>query len=224
MSIQFRCKLLLILLFFSALSIGQNTENKSDIKKDSTSPKTYYSYGFEYFLTQTTGNNALSNGAQGIGGFNMKIQLGLYKGIFIGGSVGSSYLEVTNSAFTGNYKKSTLSNRYLFLGYEHYLSKKFVIGGSYGFLGTTEYKNKIFSNSEGRQFDSGSFSVLEFYVDYKITKLLVVYLNYGFRKDNLDIQAPSEIQNQFSEARFNNFGIGIKLGFGHTTILESFLK
>lgn len=96
MSIPFRCKFLLISLFISALSLGQNIENQSAIKKDSTSSKTYYSYGFEYIMAQTTGNNALSNGAQGISGYSAKLQLGIYKGFFIGGALGASYLEVTN--------------------------------------------------------------------------------------------------------------------------------
>lgn len=115
-----------------------------------------------------------------------------------------------------------MTNGYLFLGYEHYLNTKFIIGASYGFLGNTRYKNKIFSNSEGRQFDTGTFMVLELYVDYKLSDLFAIYVNYGFRKDKLDIKTPSEIQNQFNKAQFNHFGVGIKLRFGQTDLINLF--
>lgn len=217
-------KILSVFLCASTICFGQNDVEVLETEEKPKILKTYYSYNFQYFMPQAFGDNALANGTTGVGGLNFKLQLGIYKGFFVGGNLGAAYLEVTNPEIVGNYKKSTVSNNYLFMGYEYYVSEKFKLGLSVAPFAKTKYKNKIFEASEGRQYDTGSFFNVEFYSDYKISNHLAVFVSYAYRKDELNIVAPSEIQSQFNTAQFNQFGIGVKLCFGKRDLLGYFTK
>lgn len=224
MSLPLIIKILIFCLLVSASCFGQNDVEIVETKNQPSLNKTYYSYNFEYFIPQTFGNNAVANGTTGVGGFNAKLQLGIYKGVFVGGNVGAAYLEVTNPEIVGNYNKSTVTNNYLFFGYEYYVSEKFKIGASVAPFAKTTYKNKIFDASEGRQYDTGSFFNFELYADYKLSSQFAVFISYSYRKDKLNILAPNEIQSQFNDTQYSNFGMGIKLCFGKRDLVGYFTK
>lgn len=224
MFLQLPIKTLIVFLLASACCLGQNDVEVLETEDKPTISKTYYSYNFQYFIPQVFGDNALAKGTKGIGGINLKLQLGIYKGFFVGGNLGAAYLEVTNPEIVGNYKKSTVTNNYLFFGYEYYVSERFKLGLSAAPFAKTTYKNKIFDASEGRQYDTGNFFNIELYIDYKLSKQLAVFVSYTYRKDKLNIVAPIEYQSQFNASQFNHFGIGAKLCFGHFDIVSAFLK
>jgi len=224
MLLQLPIKTLIVCLFAFAICFGQNDVEVAESEDNPKTYKTYYSYNLEYFIPKVFGDNALAKGTTGVGGFNFKLQLGLYKGFFVGGNLGAAYLEVTNPEFVGNYKKTTVRNNYLFVGYEYYVSEKFKLGLSAAPFSETTYKNKIFDATEGRQFDTGTFFNVEFYADYKLSPYIAVFVNYTYRNDKLDILAPGEIQSQFSSANFHHVGMGVKLCFGQRDLLSLLVK
>ena len=213
-------KALIIYLFTISYCIGQNHVETVETEDKPAISKTYYSYNLQYFMPKAFGDNALAKGTKGVGGFNFKLQLGVYKGFFVGANVGAAYLEVTNSEIVGNYKKTTVRNNYFFVGYEFYVSEKFRLGLSAAPYAETTYKNKIFDTAEGRQFDTGSFFSIEFYTDYKLSPYIAVFASYTYRNDKLDILAPDEIQSQFNSANFHYIGVGVKLCFGQQDLIS----
>ena len=213
-------KAIIVCFFTCPFCIGQNDVKTAQTEEKPNISKTYYSYNLQYFMPKAFGNNALAKGTKGVGGFNFKLQLGIYKGFFIGANLGAAYLEVTNPEIVGNYKKTTVRNNYLFVGYEFYLSEKFKIGLSAAPYAETTYKNKIFDTPEARQFDTGTFFSVEFYTDYKLSPYIAVFVSYTYRNDTLDIIAPSEIQSQFSSANFHYIGVGVKLCFGQQDLIS----
>lgn len=213
-------KTLIVCLFAFTICFGQNDAEVTEAENKPKMSKTYYSYNLQYFIPKAFGDNALAKGTKGVGGFNFKLQMGIYKGFFVGANIGDAYLEVTNPEIVGNYKKTTVRNNYLFFGYEYYISEKFKLGLSAAPFAETTYKNKIFDATEGRQFDTGTFFSVEFYTDYKLSPYIAVFVSYTYRNDTLDIIAPSEIQLQFSSANFHYVGVGVKLCFGQQDLIS----
>lgn len=212
-------KALIVCFFTFTCCIGQHDIENLETEEEPKISKTYYSYNLQYFVPKAFGDNALAESTRGTGGFNFKLQLGVYKGFFVGANVGAAYLEVTNPEIVGNYKKTTVRNNYLFVGYEFYVSEKFRLGLSLAPYAETTYKNKIFDAVEGRQFDTGSFFSVEFYTDYKLSPYIAVFASYTYRNDKLNILAPDEIQSQFNSANFHYVGVGVKLCFGQQDLI-----
>ncbi len=158
---------------------------------------------------------------KGISGLDFKFQLYVYRQFFLGGNIGSSYLEVEDSSVTGNYDKTTINEQYLYLGYEFLLFDDWRLGVMYSFIGDAIYKNNNFSGpSKGIQTDTASYKGYGLYINYELSDHFMFYFEYIYRNDKTRIKAPSEIQDFFERARFNNIGIGIKFTFGRRDLIS----
>lgn len=178
-------------------------------------------FSFGYHKPIPTGNNFVGKGMKGISGLDFKFQLYVYRQFFLGGNIGSSYLEVEDSSVTGNYDKTTINEQYLYLGYEFLLFDDWRLGVMYSFIGDAIYKNNNFSGpSKGIQTDTASYKGYGLYINYELSDHFMFYFEYIYRNDKTRIKAPSEIQDFFERARFNNIGIGIKFTFGRRDLIS----
>lgn len=235
MTLAFPIKNSLSVLFFSMCYFGIAQE-KNTIKNQTTQLEVttaddvsenghhMVAIGLDYIQPIPTGNNFVGLGMEGKSGFSFNLQLFVYKQIFIGGSVGNSYLTVTNPEITGNYRKSSVRNAYVYAGYEFLQIKKVRLGASIG-IGEADYKNEHFTdtplgNDEAFQFDKGKIYIYKLYAAYEINHIVSVYLDYSYRNDKMRITAPQEIQSLFENAKYHNIGIGLRFYFANHGIFD----
>ena len=93
-----------------------------------TGPKGYLSV--EYYFPSPSGDNAYADATSGNGAFNFRLKYNIYKGIFLGGALGTSYLQTDDTSLIGEFRRTRITNSYMFLGYEQVVSKKITIGAS----------------------------------------------------------------------------------------------
>lgn len=223
MNLNSRTKFYFFFLFivFTNFCLSQN----SDITKEQDSVINKQSlgyYAYEFSLPITTGDKFAGQGLTGKAGFNMKLHVFVYKGLFVSGTFGANYFKVKNREVVGNYNKTTSTHQYLSLGYEISPWNKLRMGLSASVLGASYFKNKSgYDYDEAIQRDSGQIRSYDFYVNYMLTNELALFLNYAYRNDKMNIKVPTEIQEQFSNANFHNIGIGIRVCFGKKDIISA---
>lgn len=228
MSSIFHIRKIIIALFLmmSTLVFAQEIKENDSLGKSKESiKKGFQRLGFgaiEYAQPIPNGDNFFGLGMQGKGGFNLKAQFFVYRHIFISGTLGTSYFEVSDKSIVGNYDETTLNHQFISLGYEIISLKKIKMGLSFSVYGKSEYENKSMTdNREAFQDDDGHARSYEAYFDYMINEDLAVYINYAYRNDKTNIISAPEIQSLFKRASFHNIGIGIKLYFGQSDIIPS---
>jgi len=206
---------LCLIVAISSFSFSQNNTN---LKQNNQK------LGFgsiDYSMAIPSGDNFIGLGMESKGGFNAKAQFFIYKHFFIAGTVGSNYFSVKDKTIVGNYNKTTVSHQYLNIGYEILPIPNTRLGLSISLFGESNFENKSITNTlEAFQNDNAHVRSYEFYFDYMISDEFALYLNYSYRNDKTDIQAPLEIQNLFENANFHAVGIGVKLYFGNKDVFS----
>lgn len=212
----------LLLMALSKFCLAQNKDLTK--QRDTVSNKQslgYYAY--EFSMPVTSGDNFTGQGLKGKAGFNLKLHLFVYKGLFVSGTFGANYFTVKNKEIVGNYDKSTSTHQYLSIGYEISPLPRVRTGLSASVFGASYFKNKAgLDYDEAIQRDSGRIRSYDLYVNYMVTNQLAFFLNYGYRNDKMNIKTPSEIQSQFSHANFHNIGLGIRVCLGKRDVISAF--
>ena len=210
------------------VSAQEKQEKESQEQSNEININEWQRLGFgaiEYAQSFTTGENFFGLGMKGKGGYNLKAQFFLYKHIFISGTLGASYFDVTDKSIVGNYNKTTLSHQFISIGYEIMPLKNIRAGLSFSILGDAQYENKSRTNGrEAFQKDEGKVRSYNAYIDYMFNDDFAIYFSYTIRTDKTNISVAPEQQSLFSEASFHNIGIGIKLYFGQSSVLPDILK
>lgn len=211
-------------LLMLPLSHAQNTESSSkddsiETKKSDAHQKTVI-FTLGLFQPITTESSFIGRGTEGKVSFNIGVQGFVYKHFFIGVNTGASYLEVTDSSFTGNYKRSTVAHTYIEVGYEFPINKDFRLGASFAPWGEARYKNIRSRARNNEQVDHAKFTKYELYLGYNISGKLYVFAGYSFRNDNSDIQTAPEIQDDFDKIQYHQINFGLKLYFGSKNLVS----
>ena len=179
------------------------------------------SFGFAYNIINPSGDKYVGLAYKGKGGYNLKFKLFVYKGFFVGGSVGSSYFENTNINITGNYDKTRVASHYLFLGYEYRPIEKLAFGINASVLGEARYKNEYRGGNEAYQVDRAKLRAFEASVDYFIAKNFSINISYTYRNDKTKIRTSSNLQSRFDRAQFSIIGLGFNFQFGKDAIISN---
>lgn len=231
MNLIFHIRKCIFGILFVVNSFGfaqEKSEQNNQDKLEEFIDNERYKLGFgaiEYAQPFTSGNNFFGIAMEGKGGFNLKAQFFLYKHIFLSGTLGTSYFDVTDKSIVGNYNKTTLNHQFVSLGYEIILHKSIRIGLSFSVFGDTQYENKSRTNSkEAFQKDEGKVRSYNAYLDYMLNDEFAIYFSYAYRNDKTNILTAPEIQSLFEQASFHNFGIGVKLYFGQSSVFSKVIN
>lgn len=217
-----------ILLFFCMLKLSsvsaQNIESTlqeepTDTKQSDVNQKTVI-LTLGAFQPITTESSFIGRGTEGKMSFNIGVQGFVYKHFFIGVNTGASYLEVTDSSFTGNYNKSTVAHTYIEVGYEFPIYQDLRAGASFAPWGEARYKNIRNRSRINEQADHATITKYELYLSYKIRGALHVFAGYSFRNDNSDIETAPEIQDNFDKIQYHQINFGIKFYLGSKDIMS----
>ncbi len=208
-----RC--LLIYFFLSCLYINSQNSNITSLNKvaDSLEKKAFDKtaiFTLSVFQPTLIQNSNIGKGADANLSFKVGGQLFLYDRFFIGGFFSSTYLDITNVNYTGNYKRSNATSSYLQVGYEAPVLPKAYLAISVAPLGYANYRNFISSERIEQQHDSAKIFIYEAYFSYDISDTLSIFIDYSYRTDRTNVKTAPEIQDEFSKIQYHNFGIGLK--------------
>ncbi|MDB9782224.1 hypothetical protein OAB88_03830 [Winogradskyella sp.] len=212
MNLTLVTKLLFLALLTTVAISGQTVsaiEQNSIDSLNSKEKKLTLNIGF--YKPFTTNSSFIGEGTKGQGGFDIGMQVFVYKNFFIGAFAGYFFLDVTNTNLVGDYRRSRAFNAAIELGYEHSLSKKIDIGASIAPLGYTEYRNYISDGRVRQQRDNASSIAYRTYVNYQFSRYFAFFINYSFRNDTTKIETAPEIQNNFNEIQYHNVGFGLRI-------------
>ncbi|WP_339623554.1 hypothetical protein [uncultured Winogradskyella sp.] len=194
----------------SAQTIGSGNQTTIDHTKELSQPKKI-AINLGFYKPFTTNTSYIGRGTQGEFGFDVGVQVFVYKNIFIGTSAGYFFLDVTDTNLVGDYERSRAFSLALELGYEQPITRHIDIGAGIAPLATTSYRNYISEGRVRQQRDNASAMVYRAYVSYKFTKYLAFFVNYAFRSDASKIETAPEIQNKFNKIQYHNVGFGFRI-------------
>lgn len=215
--------LLSIIFSYSAFSQSQNidldsTENETT---DVISNQKSVAYTFGFFQPNTNSNSYIGQSTRGKISYKLGAQVFVYKNFFIGGYIGSTVLDVTDTSLIGSYEKSRTSDRYLQIGYELPINSSLRFAASIAPIGSARYKNIINSSTNSRQIDNANIIMFEAYLSYKVFEIISLYIEYSFRNDSTKIKTASQIQDNFKNIQYHNIGFGIKIYLGDKDAISS---
>lgn len=168
-----------------------------------------------------TGDNFAGQGFEAGSGFHVKTHLYVYDRIFAGVALGKDYLQVKNTELLGVYERTSISNQYVYLGYEMLLFDGFRLGVSVGLFGNIDYRNQGSTNyKEIKQKDSGQSNYYGVSLDYQLATFVFVYLDYSYRTDRTNIDTPQALEDFFERANYHNVAVGLRLRFGRRVIFK----
>jgi len=117
--------------------------------------------------------------------------------------------EVTQKTLVGNYDYSNVTFGGLTFGYEHTFYEKWSIEPAIS-LGLTRFNNNQ-KNSSGVDFDDTAQSLfVSFAMNYTLSELLQIYIQPEYRRDFMNIDAPSINSGFFNNTNFFNLVLGVK--------------
>lgn len=216
--------LLICCLLTLHLSHAQNTESSSqndsiETKKSDAHQKTVI-FTLGLFQPITTESSFIGRGTEGKVSFNIGVQGFVYKDFFIGINAGASYLDVTDSSFTGNYNRSTVSHTNIEIGYEFPINSDWRLGASFAPWGEARYRNIRSRTRNDDQVDHAKFTKYELYLSYNISGALHGFAGYSFRNDKSDIKTAQEIQDNFDKIQYHQINFGLKFYIGNRDIVS----
>lgn len=128
-----------------------------------------------------------------------------YSGILVGSYLNFNSVDITNTSVVGNYKNSKIAIIGFLIGYQHDFHKTWRTYLGLG-VGDVSYNNEGF----GYTFeDSGTAVWFNLKAAYYPTDFFGVYLSGTFRKDILNLDAPTEIRKNFNVS-YISFGLGLQ--------------
>lgn len=212
----------LVLLPFFTCAQENETFTESDEAENSLNNDYYIvSVSVGHHNLIPTGDNFAGQGLKAGSGFNVKTHLYIYDRIFAGVAFGEDYLRVKDTELLGVYQKTSISNQYFYLGYEFAPLERLRLSGSIGLFGNVEYRNQGWTNYRKiKQKDTGKSNFYGLSLDYRLAWFVFVYLDYSYRTDKTNIDAPQELQDFFERANYHSLAIGIRLRFGNRAIFK----
>lgn len=225
-------RFLVCFVVFTSGTIAQNTSIFLETEaKDTVASKTYQKsliYSAEFVKPFTTESSFIGKGTTAKPSYNLGIQMFIYKNFFVGGFTGTTYLDVTNKQFTGNYVRSVVAHSYLNLGYELPINDAFRIGASATVLGSARYRNRVNNSGSAQQLDHAKLNKYGVYLSYKIDGALSIFAGYSYRIDKTEINVAAEIQDNFNRINYHSISFGIKIYGGNkdaiSAIADSYKK
>ena len=151
-------------------------------------------------------------------GFEIGVQVFVYQGLFLGFFHNSSYFEISNQDLLGRYDETSVAAYYLKLGYELQVLKNFTTTLSIAPLGNARYKNIIDRDRIKQQIDDANIMIYEFSLAYDFSRAISAFLQYSYRVDNTKIQTAAEISNDFNKISYHNFGLGLRIHLGRSSL------
>ena len=208
------------------MSFAQQTPETTKVRSDTIAANMrnfrprLLSLSLDTYMPIPAGDKFVGRGMEGKLSFNFKAQMFVYKQAFFKIGFGQTYFRVIDPSLTGNYKKTTVTNQDLSLGYEFLPINKVRLGLSVGIIGNAEYLNKENRNGRDRGFqnDTAKLNVYELYIDYEVFYFMSLTFNYAYRNDRTNINVPQELQASFDRAQFHNLGIGLKFYIGDNNL------
>ncbi|WP_179352873.1 hypothetical protein [Winogradskyella vidalii] len=223
----------LVISMLLCASVGFAQDNLNESESQSESSNTFFdSEDRQSFFAITigghkpfaSGDNFMGEGLSGKSGIDFKVQMYVYKHLFIGLATGASYFDVKNQELLGSYRKSRIAENYIYLGYEFLPAENLRLGLNIAIDGDLNYKNSGFSASDiAEQHDSAKLNRYELYLYYELSKHFMVYLDYGYNVSKTDIRVPSELEDFFRKGKYSTIGIGLVFTIGSRDLISRFL-
>ncbi|MFK7831833.1 MAG: hypothetical protein AB8B52_01030 [Winogradskyella sp.] len=213
MNLTLVTRLLFLLLIATSASYAQSDLVQNENSVDSlniTSKEKAVILTVGFYKPFTTENSFIGQGTTGQAGFDLGMQVFLYKNFFIGGFGGYFFLDVTDADLVGDYSRSRVFSASLEVGYELPIHKNIDLGLSIALLGYASYRNFISEGRTRQQRDGASSRLYRAYLSYQFAKHFAFFVNYAFRNDNSSIETAPEIQDNFNKIQYHNVGFGLK--------------
>lgn len=223
MRLNLATKVLIILVF----GLQLNAQNDSISKRTQTSKISFlFDEERQYFAAMSItyqnpmpyGDNFIGEGFEGKGGYNFKVQVYVFKNLFVGFSYGFSHFDNINTELLGNYTESTVEEISGVIGYEFIPLPKVRLGVNTSVFGNATLTNSIQSGYGNRDF--GKLRNFGVTLEYEFVKNLNVLLEYNWRKIKTDIRVPNELKPFFEEGTYNTLNIGLKFNFGNEALVD----
>lgn len=174
------------------------------------------------FIPFTSNSSAIGGATKGKISYKLGVQVFVYKQFFISGTVGATYLDVSDKTKIGNYNNSTISDYYLEFGYEFLVSKKIRIGTSITPFGNVRYRNDYkVEDVKLKQKDHGKRFMFNSYLSYNINPTIALFVDYNYRVDKMDIKTTSQLQDDFNKIQYHNIGLGLRIYLGDEDVITS---
>lgn len=209
---------------FAQSSSGIGKTNDSGKSGLSEYRQRFGAFSMGYHKPLTSGDNFMGLGLEGQSGLDFKFQVYAYKQIIVGYYLGASFFDVKDKALLGNYEKSTLSEQFLYLGYEFLPLDKVRLGVTASLVGDANFKNRYYPQTENvYQRDHGNLNSYGVYINYEIWRHVMVYFDYSYRTSKTDIAVPSELKSLFNKGNYHTFGIGLTFTIGSGDLISRFI-
>ncbi len=173
---------------------------------------------FDMYKPTLSGKSAFAESSEENIGFTFNLQFFVYKQFFMGFASGNSYFNNKNISKTGNYNKTRVTGRDIYIGYEFLPTDNLRLGVGATVVGGARYKNILSSASEVYQIDHSAMRKYRLYIGYDMDRTVSIYVNYAFRQDRTEIDVPAQLNSSFSRIHYHNFGLGIRLYLGSDAI------
>ncbi|QXP80426.1 MULTISPECIES: outer membrane beta-barrel protein [Winogradskyella] len=219
-------------LLFCSIGFSQNTLDADEPATEQRSTfynaverQRFFAITVGGHIPFTSGDNFMGEGLEGKSGFDFKVQMYVYKHLFVGLSTGSSYFEVKNQELLGLYKKSRVAYDYVYIGYEFFPADKLRLGVNISIDGNLAYKNYDFNTLDiNHQKDTATLNRYGFYLNYELGKHFMIYLDYGYNVSKTDIEVPSELNDFFGKGNYSTIGLGLAFTIGSRDLISRFVK
>lgn len=195
-------------------------EDTTSIKKLSTYNKQQRFFNLDFNINRNfiTNNSALGRAGNEKIGFNLGLQVYLYKNFFVGGFTGTSYVDIEQPELVGNFSRSRITHSYIQFGYEQPIGNHLRLGVNISPFGQSHYKNRVIGSSEVSQTDRADVFIIGARLSYFVDKSISTYIVYSYRQDNTKIVVPEAIQDQFNKIQYHNIGIGVCIYVGSQSL------
>jgi predicted porin len=171
-----------------------------------------------YQSSSPYGDNFIGKGFDGKGGFSFSASLYVFKNLFVGYSYGINEFDTVNTELLGNYRESTIEERYFIIGYEFLLISKVRFGVNTSIGGSATLSNSSDSGFGNR--DSGKLWSYGLKVEYEFIENLNFFIEYSWRQINTNIEAPQEIAPFFEKGTYRVINFGLKFNFGREDLVD----
>ncbi|TBV25093.1 hypothetical protein DMZ43_12315 [Meridianimaribacter sp. CL38] len=228
MSLYFPIKTFYVAVFvlFAFSAFSQSSSEKDSVSSNISYENNRQRFGFfsmGYHNPNTTGDNFMGDGLQGKSGFDFKFQMYVYKQFFLGLYTGASYFDVKDVELVGNYKKSTLNESYLYIGYEFLPADRMRLGALASFYGDSRFKNYYSKTSNVYQVDKGNLNSFGVYFNYELSSHFMIYIDYAYRTTKTEINTSTELNQFFEKGKYHSIGIGLIFALGSKDVLSTFI-
>lgn len=219
---------LVLLLSFESLAQEETLEPKDETATkasifSSKERQTFITLSHGFNQPISSGDNFIGNGLEGKGGIAFNFQLYVYKQFTIGFAANSNYFEVKDQSVVGNYKKTTINEFFLNVGYEFLPIDKLRFGIVASVYGTARYKNKYYSRpNQTYQLDHGYIGSYGFSIKYELNRIVMLYADYAYSTGKTDIDLPNELESVFRKGTYHNIGIGLAFNIGKRDLISRF--